>query len=168
MTATLGTTAPVTDPAPAGRGRWRVVLSLRVLLPVLLVLTLAAVGWRFLVPHGPAEYAVPQSAQLEATYGIRFNQVDVVGDGGLVELGYTVLDPEKASLFQSDTKNPPKLHSQARDGVVSISALMKQGHTLRPGQTYFVIYENPRNTIRSGETISIEYKGSWLRDVPVR
>ncbi len=172
MTATTSvtTTGPGEPLAPARTGwrSWRWWARLRVLLPVLLVVVLCAAVWRFAVPHGPAAYAVPQNPGIEATYGIRFSQVDIVGDGGLVELGYTVLDPEKASQFQSDTKNPPKLHSEARDGTVAISALMKQGHNLRPGQTYFVLYENPHNTIRPGETVTIEYKGQRLEHAPAR
>ena len=69
----------------------------------------------------------------------------MVGGGGLVELTYTVLDPEKATTFQSDTTHPPTLYRTGdSDNPVHIAALMKQGHNLRPGQTYFILYENPK------------------------
>ncbi|MGZ4602235.1 MAG: hypothetical protein ACXV0U_01410, partial [Kineosporiaceae bacterium] len=71
MTATAATATPAAPQSAAGPPRWRSLLSLRVLLPVLLTLTLAAAAWRFAVPHGPGEYVVPQDSQMEATYGIR-------------------------------------------------------------------------------------------------
>jgi len=160
--------APAPSPRPAWRDR-RFWARVQVLLPALLVVALGAAGWRFLTPHATAApYVVPQSPQLEQTYGIRFNQVDIVGDGGLVELGYTVLDGEKATQFQSDTHHPPLLRNEGSNATVTISALMKQGHNLRPGQTYFVIYENPHNSIRPGELVTIEYQGRRLEHVPTR
>lgn len=154
------------EPGPRGwAGR---ILSLPVLLPLMLVLALGALGWRYLTPQHSSGYVVPQSAAIEATWGIRFDQVDLVGDGGLVELGYIVLDSEKASTFQSDTLHPPLLHSEKRNATVHISALMKQGHDLRPGQIYFVMYQNPDNAIRPGERVTIDYKGLKLAHVPVR
>jgi len=92
----------------------------------------------------------------------------VVGGGGLVELTYTVLDPEKATTFQSDTKHPPTLYrSGDRANPVDQSALMKQGHNLRPGQTYFILYENTHGILKTGDTAEIHSKAGTLADFPV-
>jgi hypothetical protein len=116
--------------------------------------------------RGP--YRVPQDPSMESSLGIRIKQIAVVGDGGLVEVRYTVLDSQKASRFQNDTHHPPVLRSERRSGVVYRTALMKQGHELRPGQTYYLLYLNNANTVRSGEPVEVSAGGTKLRHVPVR
>jgi hypothetical protein len=112
---------------------------------------------------------VPHSAALEAKLGIRFTQAAVVADGGLVELRYTVLDTDKATTFQNDTHHPPVLRSSKRSKEsIYRTALMKQGHNLRAGQTYYILYLNNHNTVRSGETLQIDAGGNSLANVPVR
>ena len=115
-----------------------------------------------------AGYVVPQSSAMEAKLGVRFTRAAVVADGGIVELRYTVLDAEKASKFQSDTHHPPVLHSEKRGGDVYRAALMKQGHELRPGQSYYILYLNNKRSIRSGEDLSIDAGGGHLAHVPVK
>ncbi len=117
--------------------------------------------------HAPGAKA-PESLAVEAQLGIRFSHVAVVGGGGLVELTYTVLDPEKATTFQSDTTHPPTLYRTGdSDNPVHIAALMKQGHNLRPGQTYFILYENPKGVVHAGDTVRIDSKAGELADFPV-
>jgi hypothetical protein len=117
--------------------------------------------------HAPGA-AAPENVAVEAQLGVRFSNVAVVGGGGLVELTYTVLDPEKATTFQSDTTHPPTLYRTGdSDNPVHIAALMKQGHNLRPGQTYFILYENPHGIVKSGDTVRIESKAGALADFPV-
>lgn len=141
----------------------------RVLVVALTALLVAALAWRH--AEGAAArppYRVPQSADLESTLGVRFTQAEVVGDGGLVEIRYVVLDAQKATRFQSDTKHPPLLRSERRGGVAWRAALMRQGHELRPGQDYFILYLNNHNAIRPGETLEIDAGNRRLQHVPVR
>lgn len=147
--------------------RW----TTRVLLALLICAFLVSVAWRF--NSGPAQarrgYVMPQSAQLEASLGIRISQAAVVADGGIVELRYTVLDPQKATTFQSNVAHPPVLRSEQNRGTaVYRTALMKQGHTLRPGQSYFILYLNNHGVIHSGGTLEIDAGGGRLVHVPVR
>jgi hypothetical protein len=113
-------------------------------------------------------YTVPQNSAMEAKLGVRFTRAAVVADGGIVELRYTVLDAQKASKFQSDTHHPPVLRSESRGGDVYRAALMKQGHELRPGQTYYILYLNNHRSVRSGEDLTIDAGGSHLAHVPVK
>lgn len=143
---------------------------LRLLLVALSVAFVGAVALRFGdAANARNGYRVPHDARMESSLGIRFEQAALVGDGGLVELRYTVLDTQKASRFQSDTKHPPVIWS-ARDhkDAVYRTALMRQGHTLRPGQTYFILYQNNHGAVRKGDTIEIDAGGGRLVDVPVR
>jgi hypothetical protein len=114
-----------------------------------------------------ASRAVPQSAAMEKSLGVRFTRVAVVADGGLITVSYVVLDPEKASRFQLDGSHPPVLHSEARGLSTSRVSLMKQGHTLRAGQTYYLVYQNTRGALRPNELVSIDAGTLHLRHVPV-
>jgi hypothetical protein len=111
--------------------------------------------------------AFPQSAAMEDRLGVRFSRVAVVADGGLITLTYVVLDPEKASRFQSDVSHPPVLRSEARKESTQRVSLMKQGHTMRTGQTYYLVYQNTRAALRRGEFVDIVYADLQLRHVPV-
>lgn len=110
---------------------------------------------------------VPQSVDLERLTGVRFSQVAVVADGGLITLSYVVLDGEKATVFQSNTAHPPTLTSESRKLSTSKVALMKQGHSLRAGQTYYLVYDNSADAIRPGEFVTITDGAVVLAHVPV-
>ncbi|MFD2764983.1 hypothetical protein [Micromonospora eburnea] len=141
----------------------------RVLLP-LLVLALVAVSIVRFGGYADARqgYTVPQDGQLESALGIRFTQAAVVGDGGLVELRYVVLDTQKASAFQNDTKHPPRLRNERSGKLAWRTALMKQGHELRPGQSYYLLYLNNDNAIKRGDKIEVTSGQRRLAHVPVR
>ena len=145
------------------RRGWQVlvVVGMLVLLFTALVLTRPSAD-----AAGP--YRVPHDPRIEDRLGIRVERAAVVADGGIVEIRYTVLDGQKASRFQNDTHHPPVLRSERRRGDVYRAALMKQGHDLRPGQTYYILYLNNGGAIRSGDTIDIDAGGIHLQHVPVR
>jgi len=89
--------------------------------------------------------------------------------GGLIEVRYTVLDTQKASRFQNDTKHPPVIYNERdRSNAVYRTALMKQGHDLRPGQSYFILYENNHGVVHRGDTVEIDSGDGKLTSVPVR
>ena len=143
-----------------GSRRW--VAPVAVVVAIVLV-----VGYLVLGRQASADTTMPQSSEMESSLGIRFSRVAVVGDGGLVTLSYVVLDQEKAYRFQTDVQHPPSLHSEARTGGTRRVSLMRQGHILRAGQTYYLVYENTAEALRSGETMSLTYGGTTLRHVPV-
>jgi hypothetical protein len=116
-------------------------------------------------PGDPGTF--PQSAAMEQQYGVRFSRIAVVGDGGLITLTYVVLDSEKAGRFQADVQHPPELRSEERAGGTKRISVMKQGHTLRPGQTYYLVYQNTKGALRHGERASILLGDLTLRHAPV-
>ena len=147
------------------RARGRGLLNLGLAVLVILVGSLLVVrGLDPVAHHAPTR---PRSTAMEKLTGVRFSRVVVVGDGGLVTVFYIVVDPEKATRFQSDRAHPPHLASEDRRGGTSRSSIMRAGHLMRAGQTYYLVYENTRGAIRSGETISISYSGITLRHMPV-
>jgi hypothetical protein len=162
-TATTDTTTTTTAPT----GRLLPGLLLNGALAVVLMLTL---GLALIRPHTathPTGSAVPQSTQLEERTGVRFSRVAVVGDGGLITLFYVVLDPEKATAFQADRDHPPTLTSEARSGGTQRASIMRAGHQMRAGQTYYLVYENTDGAIHPGEQVRISYDGLSLAHVPV-
>ncbi len=150
-------------------GRSRTSRRLIAVLVLAVVAVLGFVGYRATVQNaseaGPS--AFPQNPALEQQYGIRFNRVAVVGDGGLITLTYVVLDSEKASRFQSDVAHPPQLVSESRPLSTQRVSVMKQGHTLLTGQTYYFVYQNTQAALRSGELATIVEGDVQLAHVPV-
>lgn len=152
-------------PRPAGRLSRR---SLRVLPLLIAVLLAGLVTHNVVVAHADkAPRVMPQSAALEDTLGVRFTRLSVVADGGLLTLSYVVLDPEKATRFQSDQTHPPVLSSESRYGSTSRVSLMRQGHDLNPGQTYYLVYQDTKGAIRSGEDVTVTKGDITLEHVPV-
>ncbi|MGV8966509.1 MAG: hypothetical protein ACOH2F_09530 [Cellulomonas sp.] len=153
------------DPqVPVGRtrrslGQWVVAIVVAVLMAVIIT-NLAA-------SRAPASTIVPESSAMENALGVRFSRVAVVADGGLITVSYVVLDAEKATRFQSDREHPPVLRSESRDRGTHRVSLMKQGHSLRAGQTYYLVYENTAGALRSGEQVTIDDGDLHLPHVPV-
>jgi hypothetical protein len=142
--------------------------SLAILLVTVAVL-IAGVVWTAyeFAGRGPRSTAFPSNAAMEAQLGVRFSRVSVVGDGGLVTVTYVVLDSEKASRFQADVAHPPVLVSEARKRSAKRVALMKQGHALRTGQTYYLVYQNTKGALRHGERTTIVDGALRLEHAPV-
>jgi hypothetical protein len=144
-------------------------MAFRILVSALMLVLLAVLAFRLAGrATGGEDYNVPGDAGMEDNLGIRVTQAALVADTGIVEIRYTVLDSQKASNFQNDVHNPPVLRSEHRSGDVYRAALMKQGHELRPGQTYYILYLNNQNTIHRGEKIQIDAGDNHLPHVPVR
>jgi len=137
-----------------------------VVIAVLALLVALIVG-NLIQSRAQANPTVPQNAAMEKALGVRFSRVAVVADGGLVTVSYVVLDPEKASRFQLDGAHPPVLHSEARALSTKRVSLMKQGHTLRAGQTYYLVYQNTKGALKPNEQVSIDAGALHLRHVPV-
>lgn len=142
----------------------RIALSVVVLVVTALVAVLIG---HLAQPRPAAGGPVPQNAAMETALGVRFSRVAVVGDGGLITVNYVVLDSEKATRFQADLAHAPVLFSEARDGSTKRVSLMKQGHDLRGGQTYYLVYENTAGALRPDELVTIRVGDLALRDVPV-
>jgi hypothetical protein len=111
--------------------------------------------------------AFPQSQTMEQHLGVRFSRIAVVGDGGLVQLSFVVLDAEKAVEFEASLRKPPVIVSEDRPGGTSRISVMKQGHNLIAGQTYYLVYQNTRGAIRAGGHATVVAGKVRLAHVPV-
>ena len=147
--------------------RWAV----RLLVVLMVGCFAATMAWRMAGP-AQAEQSVRRAAQRRRwrpKLGVRFTSASVVADGGLIQLRYTVLDSAKATTFQNDVHHPPVLkgYKRTKDSLYR-TALMKQGHDLRAGQTYYILYMNNHNAVRPGDSMEIDAAGVVLANVPVR
>jgi hypothetical protein len=154
------------DVPEASRGRTRRWVA-RSVVAVVVAALMAVVVTNVVASRAPASTAVPESSAMESALGVRFSRVAVVADGGLITVSYVVLDAEKATRFQSDREHAPVLRSEAREGGTRRVSLMKQGHNLRAGQTYYLVYENTAGALRSGEQVAIDDGDLHLLHVPV-
>ena len=109
----------------------------------------------------------PHSVAMEQQLGVRFSRVVVVGDGGLVQLSFVILDPDKATEFEASLRKPPAILSENRAGGTTRISVMKQGHNLIAGQTYYLVYQNTRSAVRPGERVTIVRGRLQLHHVPV-
>jgi hypothetical protein len=134
---------------------------------VVVVLSGAGLTARNVLAAGRWSDTVPHDAAMEAALGIRVTRVAVVGDGGLITVSYQALDAEKAVTFQTDRTKTPRLESENRHGGTSRVSLMRQGHTMRAGQTYYFVYQNTAGAIRPHEHVSVVVGGYRLQHVPV-
>jgi len=87
--------------------------------------------------------------------GVTIVYVAVTGGGGLIDLRFKVVDPDKADAVH-DENNPPTIVDEAT-GLVVNQLLMGHSHTgtFTAGQTYYLIFENPGNIVQSGGTVSV-------------
>jgi len=112
---------------------------------------------------GPA----PIDRAVEASSGIRVLGAHVVGDGGIVELTYQVLDPAKASIVEGDVTKTPLITDAGNGETLHDTAAMRHGHAMRPAGTYFLLYYNKGKAVVAGDRIDITINGAVLHDVPV-
>ena len=164
-------TTPTLDgaaPAPTGRkvrGRKRLGLAVA----ALAVTAASAIGIAGLVHAAPVQKrpTVPQDSEVEGRSGIRVVRVSVAGDGGLLDVRYIVLDRSLATEWTGDTDRPPVIENTRTNEHFDRVAAMREGHDLRPGQTYYLIYLNKDGNVKRGDRVDISIAGTVLSGVPV-
>ena len=179
MTAVTELTEVPEGPAPVQRASWVRRLRRRLgawsavqwasAVTMVLVLALGGlVARNVAVRLADHEVTVPRSVAMEQATGVRFDRVAVVGDGGLVEISFVALDVDKAQAFMEDTARSPKIRAEDRAGGTERISVMRQGHNMRPGQTYYFVYQNTGGAVRAGEHVTLVVGSEQLQHVPVR
>lgn len=115
----------------------------------------------------PEPSALARAAFEEAT-GVQVVRVALVGAGGLVDLRYRVLDPDKAEVAHEET---PVLVDEDTGEVID-TFFMGHRHSPRArhkaGVTYPLLYMNERGLIEHGSAVSVVIGDARLEHVPVR
>jgi len=119
------------------------------------------------VAKADSHSAMPTSRTLEATSGIRILSAHIEGDGGLIDVRYQVLDPNKANVVEGDPTNTPAIVPTGGGETLTKTAAMRKGHERREAGTYFLIYYNRGDVVHSGDFVDITFDGVTLTHVPV-
>lgn len=107
------------------------------------------------------------SAALEAAYGVRIERLVVTADGGLVDLRYTVLDPDKAQLMMNSVDTLPVVIGA--DGTeLRLSKAMGHRGELVAGRSAFILYANAGSAVRAGEPVWVQIGNQRLGPLTAR
>jgi hypothetical protein len=117
-----------------------------------------------------SDVAMPQSAQIEETWGIVFKSVTLLAATGVIDVRYTVIDTSKADRLHNDGRTGlPKILSD--HGVVKPDSVMFHFHSKaseNAGQAYDIIYGNAGGALNRGARVTLVMPdGLKLANVPV-
>jgi hypothetical protein len=155
-TDTLAPEAPAPPPAQAGRRVRRRLIALAVML------SLVAVGgcfqaWR---QHRASDIrngtTLVTADGMAARYGIDIDLLAVTAAGGLVELRYQVVDPDKAAPLVHDPDLSPALVSEETGRTLVMSTPPHHhGTELQLGGTYFFLMANAETALHKGDDVTL-------------
>jgi hypothetical protein len=99
--------------------------------------------------------------------GVKITQLAVTGGGGLVDLRFKVLDPDKAHALH-DPSTPPAIVDE-QSGLVINQLLMNHAHTgeYRSAVTYYLVFENTGNWVRHGSKVTVLLGNAQVEHVVV-
>ena len=121
---------------------------------VLIALTFWWIGtWKSqaVTPVSPTPNA---NQPIEDRWGIRIHQVGVTAAGGLIDLRYLVIDPDKAAHMFDELETIPQITTE--DGMrIHLSSKVKHHIRFETGRTYYILYRNPHDAIKPGSIVSV-------------
>ncbi|WP_426503214.1 hypothetical protein ACPPVO_37045 [Dactylosporangium sp. McL0621] len=99
--------------------------------------------------------------------GVKITQVAVTGDGGLVDLRFKVVDPERANTMHDPTTPPAVVDEES--GLVVHQLFMDHSHTgpYKTGVTYYLVFNNPGNWVHHGSRVSVMLGNAQVEHVLV-
>jgi hypothetical protein len=106
--------------------------------------------------------APPVNPAIEQAWGIRFTNVVLMADGGMVELRYVVVNPATAGRIHSggqNNANLPMVINEATGARIKPTSAMlhfHHGNQTSDGRAYSIVYGNAGNAVRIGKTVTIE------------
>jgi hypothetical protein len=117
----------------------------------------------------PSRARAVSAAALESEHGLRVTRVAVTGNGGLVDLRFTVLDPLKARpLLQGGGHD---LRLVVEKGGVALEAphhgAMRNVRLARDAAC-FVLFPNARGAVQPGGRVAVEFGGVSVEAVAAR
>jgi hypothetical protein len=118
----------------------------------------------------PPEWQRPavSASGLAERSGVRLIRVAVTGGGGLLDLRYQVVDPNKAVAVHED-QTPPAIIDE-RTGLVLNRLLMGHAHKgqLKPAVSYYLVFENTGNWVRRGSKVTVLLGDAQVEHVVVK
>ncbi len=112
-----------------------------------------------------------QVSALEAKWGIHLANVAVTANGGLIDLRFQVIDPDKAVGIH-DPGNFPVLIDEATGKILDKPGGFHGGDHNAPeykaGLTYYLLYQNNGSLLKRGSHITISFGDVKVENVIVR
>lgn len=117
-------------------------------------------------PSATPVYADP--SKFESVTGVRIVRVAVTAGGGIVDLRYQALDPERAQRVH-DPKQPLRIIDE-ESGEVLVRPWMNHRHKreLHTAVTYYQLLVNPGHRVKSGDLVTVSLGGAELQHVRVQ
>jgi hypothetical protein len=115
-----------------------------------------------LTPVPSRDVVMPTSAGIEATWGVRFTQIGLSADGGMVDVRYVVLDIDKAMSLAADVDSTPLLVDEESQRVIFAVAMKAHAHDLHTGGRYYLLYRNTNGLLEPGRRVTITVGGERL------
>ncbi len=95
-------------------------------------------------------------AGMASRYGIQVNLIATSAAGGLIELRYQVIDPEKASPMLHDVQMLPKIIDEDSGTTLAMASLPhRHSSVLTLGGEYFFLLANAHNALRAGSQVTL-------------
>lgn len=132
--------------------------GLSVLPTIALVVAIALLVGRFWLQPAPmpVDSPMPISSAIESRWGVRITQIGVTADGGLVDLRYQVLDPDKSMQMISAIETTPKIIDNATGEVMQLEKTMSHKHQQEAGRTYFMLFVNRKGLLKTGSAATVQ------------
>jgi hypothetical protein len=138
--------------------------SLGAILPLILVAVLVVsgfVGYQYYSARQRALNAEKIAAmQAEAAnaiadrWGFRVVRIAPLAEGGMVELRFQVVDPDKVVFLFDKIENVPKLIDEDSGTEVSVKNL-PHSHNVPAGLYEYIIYTNTKGAIQPGDLVTL-------------
>lgn len=106
---------------------------------------------------GPAAARGITAAELEERHGLKVTLIGVTGAGGLVDVRFKVLDPDKARPLLGDHHHLPRLVAVKSGQTLTASHQAARGVSLRKDGVSFILYPNVRGAVRRGTRVAIAF-----------
>jgi hypothetical protein len=136
----------------------------------LVAVLLFVAGWSVIAlltrdHHSHPKGSIPVNPAIEEQFGVRVSRVAAIADGGLVDVRFIVLDPDKALTTMEELSRVPLLIDEESGALVRSAALMNPTHDLAPGRTSYMLYRNTRGVIENGDLVTLKFGDLRLEHV---
>jgi hypothetical protein len=125
-------------------------------------------------PAAARPAAPPANPAIEEAWGIRFTAVNLLADGGIVEIRYEVVDATKGGRIHLDStlKDLPRLDVEGTSATITSRDLMFHIHrgmgVHDEGRAYSIVYGNANGVVKPGAAVTVVMSdGLKLRHFPV-
>jgi len=102
--------------------------------------------------------------ELEESYGMQVNLIGVTAAGGLVDVRFKILDPEKAAKFFIDPEKLPKLMTD-EGKILSVSQSDPHEYKLVEDGMVFMLFPNQGGVINPGTPVTILFGDIHLESI---